>query len=109
MMDPAGWWWLAWLLVFFLPRELWAAIRTPGRPDTFSEWIWRSFGVPRKSGPLAGRAPVPWARARRSVLAAFMGSLSGHFVFGWSAIPLMVFGAGVAAVLVRAVGWERGR
>ena len=36
-MDPAGWWWLAWLLVFFLPPELWAAIRTPNRADTFSE------------------------------------------------------------------------
>ena len=108
-MDPAGWWWLAWLLVFFLPPELWAAIRTPGRADTFSEWIWRAFGVPRKKGPLAGRPPVKWARARRTVLAAFMGSLSGHFVFGWSAVPLMIFGAGVTAVLVRAVGWERNR
>ena len=108
-MDPSAYYWLAWLLVFFLPPELWAATRTPGRADTFSDFVWRAFGVPRRTGPLSLRAPVPWARARRSVLAAFMGSLSGHFVFGWSAVPLMVFGAGVAAVLVRAVGWERKR
>lgn len=103
-MDASGWYWLAWLLVAFLPFELRAAIATPGKRDTFSEWIWWAFGIKH------GRPPLrPWLRVRRIVLAGFMGSLSGHFVFGWSAVPLVVFGAGVAAVLARAIGWERGR
>ena len=103
-MDPSAYYWLAWLGLAFLPRELWAALRTPGRPDTFSEWCWRAFGVPH--GAFAGRV-VPWARARRTCLAAFLGSLTLHLVWGASVVPVCVFGAGVAAVFVRAVGWER--
>ena len=106
--DPAGWWWLAWIGVFFLPVELWAAVRLPGRAATLSEWVWRVLGVPRSDGPLAGRA-VPWARARRGVFAAFWLSLGCHFALGWSVVPVIVFGAGFAAVIVRAVGWERDR
>lgn len=107
-MDPAGWWWLAWLGLAFLPRELWAAAFTPGRPDTFSEWIWRVLGVPRKAGPLAGRQ-VPWARGRRTVFLAFWGALGAHLAFGWSVVPVVVFGAALAAVIAWAVLKERDR
>jgi hypothetical protein len=101
-MDPAGWYWLGWLLVAFLPMELYAAFATPGRGDTFSEWVWWAFGVkPRKDGK-----HVRWARLRRAILAAFLLSLTGHLVMGWTVLPVAVFGAGVAAVIVYAVGWE---
>ena len=106
-MDLMGFWWLAWLGVFFLPVELWAAIKTPTRADTFSELVWFWFGVPRTKGPYAYRW-VPFARLRRTILAAFMGSLSTHLVLGWSVIPVALFGGGVVIVIVRAVGWERG-
>lgn len=103
--DPSYWYWLGWLLVAFLPRELWGALKTPTRPDTFSEFCWFSFGVkPRRDGTM-----VPLAPLRRMTLVAFMGALTMHLAFAWTVVPVAVFGAGIGAVLIRAVGWERKR
>jgi hypothetical protein len=88
--------WIGWL-VLFLVYELYAA-KSRQSGDTFSENTWDWFGV---------RRPKPWGLARRAVLAAFLLSLTGHLVMGWTVVPVCVLGAGVGVVIVRAVGWER--
>jgi hypothetical protein len=107
-MDASGWYWLVWLFVVFLPVELYAAYATPGRKDTFSHFIWWAFAIkPSWAALVPGYRPPRWARGRRLILAGFMGSLSGHFVFGWSSVPLIAFGIGVVFVLAWAVLKER--
>jgi hypothetical protein len=91
----AGYWWLAWLLIGFLPIELWAAVKTKGTPDTFSEFVWWAFGIrPRKTGHA-----VKAQRFRQLILAGFMISLSTHFVLGWGPQGIILFGVPVAAII----------
>lgn len=70
--DWASLYWLAWLVIGFLPLELWALIT--GRPqDTLSDNVWRLTGVSHGG---------PWSFAHFAV-AALMVWLLFHFVFGW--------------------------
>lgn len=96
-------WWLAWLILGFLPVELFAAVKTRGTPDTFSEFVWWVFGIkPRKSGHV-----VKARRTRKLILAGFMSSLWLHFVEGWGPQGIIVFGVGVAFTIAYAVAFER--
>jgi hypothetical protein len=70
------WFWLGGLLFLFLPMELYAAVKTPGKSDTFSEFIWWAFGVKQRLDV----PQVKWARFRRFVLAGMCVGLSTHFV-----------------------------
>jgi hypothetical protein len=126
------WFWLGGILLLFLPVELWAAKKTPMKSDTFSEFIWWAFGVKTRRSRLPGaghgarRRPrrvlglecdpdicscgplrVKWARARRVILAGLCLSLTAHFVFGCSVIPVVIFGAGAGLVMLYAVLFER--
>ena len=84
MKRPASWPWVLWLSAFLLV-EIPAALRKSG---TFSAWIWACF-----AGPV-----------RRSVLGAFMVTLTAHFV--WQASPWWLLSAvPVAATIVDAVAW----
>ena len=84
MKRPAGWPWLLWLSAFLLV-EIPAALRKSG---TLSAAVWTWF-----RGPL-----------RRSVLGAFMVTLTAHFV--WQASPWWLLSAvPVAATIVDAVAW----
>jgi hypothetical protein len=97
------WYWVFGLLLLFLPMELWAAIKTPTKSDTFSEFVWWTFGIkPRRDGRV-----VKWARARRFILTGMCVSLTAHFVGGVTFIPVAVFGAGCAVVMGYAVAKER--
>lgn len=120
--SPVYWYWLAALLVGFLPLELFAAIskREYVRGGTFSEFVWWAFGVKKRAHRVSSICPpvrpgdygliivpVRFAPARRIILGGFCTALSLHFVFGASVIPIIAFAPFVAAVLIRAVGWER--
>ena len=94
-----GYYWLLWLGFFFLCPELYAAFFTPKKEDTFSEFIWRSFGL---RGP-----KVPFARTRRVILNLFLFFFWGHMAYQWSVIPLAVTGAGVGSILLYAVAKEK--
>lgn len=99
--------WLAWLLLF-LAYEIPAAIaervyarRGERRQITLSRNVWRWFGVTEWR---------PYRTARRVVLAAFMTTLSAHFVFAWpQALAIIATGAPVALVIGYAVIVEDGR
>jgi len=81
---PTSWPWLAWLGAFLLV-EIPAALRKSG---TLSAAVWTWF-----AGPV-----------RRSVLGAFMVTLTAHFV--WQASPWWLLSAvPVAAIIVDAVWW----
>jgi len=84
MKRPPGLPWLVWLAAFLLV-EIPAALRKSG---TLSAAVWTWF-----RGPL-----------RRSVLGAFMVTLTAHFV--WQASPWWLLSAvPVAATIVDAVAW----
>lgn len=87
-MQFSDWYWLGWLLAIFLIYELVAAFFTPRKRDTFSEWVWNVFAVQRKD--------APYHRLRRTILTGFMAVLTAHFVLATSAVPVALFGAGVA-------------
>lgn len=75
-------WWLAWIFVVFLPVELYAAKKkAPG--DTFSENVWDWFGV---------KTPKRFGTLRRLILAAFLASLSIHFLFATTVVFVAIFG-----------------
>jgi hypothetical protein len=78
--------WAFWVFVVFLPAELYAAFRTPGVPDTFSEFCWWVFDE----------------RWKRGLLATFGAFLIGHLAWHWTVIPIAVLGAPVAGI----VGWK---
>jgi hypothetical protein len=123
------WYWLIALAVGFLPLELYAAAATPGKADTFSEFIWWAFGVrprlkwvktyehvtdlyntPQDRMEWVTRrqaVPVKYPRFRRFILAGMCVSLTMHFVFAMSVVPVILFGIPVGIILIRAVGWER--
>lgn len=91
-MDPAVVW-ITWLVAFLIV-EIYAALSKPGG-DTLSENVWRWFGVrPRPSGR---RVRLAWPR--RAALLAFLLSLTGHLVFGWTVGPVIAFGAVVAWII----------
>ncbi len=102
--SDAAVYWVIWLLVWFLPAEIYTAAFTPKKKDTFSEFVWWAFGIRRPKGS----PPVSWAWLRRSILALFMTSLTLHFVVELSAIWLIVFGIGVGAIFAYALVMERG-
>jgi hypothetical protein len=93
--------WLAWLLLF-LAYEIPAAIsevvyarRGQRRAITLSRNVWRWFGVTEWR---------PYRTARRVVLAAFMLTLSSHFVFAQpEAWAIIATGSPVALVIGYAV------
>ena len=93
--------WLAWLLLF-LAYEIPAAIaevvyarRGQRRAITLSRNVWRWFGVTEWR---------PYRTARRGALAAFMLTLSAHFVFASpEAWAIIATGAPVALVIGYAV------
>lgn len=93
--------WLAWLLLF-LAYEIPAAIaevvyarRGQRRAITLSRNVWRWFGVTEWR---------PYRTARRVVLAAFMLTLTSHFVFAHpEAWAIIATGAPVALVIGYAV------
>jgi|WetSurSiteA1Bulk_404760.scaffolds.fasta_scaffold04883_4 hypothetical protein len=96
------WYWLLGIAVGFLPLELYAAKATPGKADTFSEFVWWVFGVkPRSCGP------VKYALFRRLVLVGMCVSLTFHFVFAASVIPVVIFGVLCGIIMVYAFIWER--
>lgn len=100
-MDWTVFWWLGWVFAIFLPIELYAALRKqPG--GTFSETVWRWFGV-------RTNRPVPLGMVRRGILACFLESLTLHLVGGGDGtwIPVAVFGAGVGAIIGYAMVFER--
>lgn len=89
-MDPVlsfdDVYWLIWLVVIFLPFELWAAF-SKKKGDTFSENVWDWFAIRRLDAPLGF--------LRRFFLAAFLTGLGSHFLFATSVVPVIVFGVGV--------------
>jgi hypothetical protein len=92
--------WAGWL-VLFLIYEIVGAVSEKGKPARFtlSRNVWDWFGV---------RTPRPFAPARRIFLAAFMGVLSCHFVFGEpGAAGVIVAGIPVAVVIAYAIAFER--
>jgi len=97
------WYWAAGILLGFLPLELFAAIKTPGKSDTFSEFVWWVFGVRRR----IDKPVVKWARFRRFVLAGLCVSLTFHFVFAFTYIPIAIFGAPAGAIILYAFVKER--
>lgn len=89
--------WVAWL-VAFLAVEVPAAIRK-GKDDTLSENVWDWFGI---------KSPKPYRGMRRSILAIFMLTLSGHFVFGWpGGLGVILTGIPVGGVIAYALYFER--
>ena len=74
--------WVGWL-VLFLVYELYAARSKPSG-DTLSEQVWHWFDTMPK----------------RLLFSAFWVALGLHFVFGASVLPVVVFGAGIALVIV---------
>jgi hypothetical protein len=97
------WFWLGGLLFLFLPMELYAAVKTPGKSDTFSEFIWWAFGVKQRLDV----PQVKWARFRRFVLAGMCVGLSTHFVLGWTVLPVILFGVPSGLIMLYAVLVER--
>ena len=84
-MDPTYLWWFAWLVIFFLPKELWAAFKTPGRKDTFSEFTWWAFDT----------------NVKRVILGIFLTYLQGHLIFKWPGLWVIVLGAPVGTIIGR--------
>lgn len=70
----ARWYWIAWVVVAFLPLELYAVFnKDPG--DTFSENWWALFGI-------LGDAPV-WLHVTGVLITIVTGVwLTGHLAFG---------------------------
>lgn len=70
-MDVWAWLWIGWIVAFVVIEGL--ALKDRDRGDTLSEHVWEWFSV---------KKPGPWAKARRTLLAAFMLWLSVHFLTG---------------------------
>ena len=96
--------WLGGLLLLFLPMELYAAVKTPGRTDTFSEFVWWAFGIKTR----AAKQQVKWARFRRLSLAGMCVSLTAHFVLGVGPAGVIIFGVPCGLIMLHAVMFERG-
>jgi hypothetical protein len=97
------WAWVIGLLAIFLPIELYAAKATPGKSDTFSEFVWWAFGVkPRRDGK-----PVRFRFLRRLILGLFLFALYLHLVFGLSVVPVALLAPFVGGVVLYAVLRER--
>jgi hypothetical protein len=70
----ARWYWIAWVLLAFLPLELYAVFNhTPG--DTFSENWWGLFGI-------LGHVPIWWHVVGVLVTLVTGVWLTGHLAFG---------------------------
>lgn len=104
-MSWAGtfWIWIGGIVAVFLPIELYAAMATPGKTDTFSEFVWWAFGVRTRKG----HKPVRFRLARRIILGLFLLALYIHLVFGTSPIGVIVMAPFVAFVLAYAFFKER--
>lgn len=89
--DPAYAYWAMLLFLFFLTRELFGALFTPKRRDTFSEFIWWAFDT----------------RREKALLAAFLASLTTHLVWEMTVVPVILFGIGVGWVIIQAF-WRFG-
>lgn len=102
MKRPTAWTaaWLVWLVVFLLIEVPAAVSHT--KLDTLSENVWKWFGV--KTGKDYIWPPRRRAIMRRVLLAAFMLTLTSHFVFGWpGGLGVIVTGIPVAVVIAYAV------
>ena len=86
MMDFADFFWLIWL-VAFLALEIPAAIWRPRWTLSAHVWKWFAIGKNWKED---------YAGLRWFILAGITISTTRHFLFGTSAIPIIVFGVGVA-------------
>jgi hypothetical protein len=84
--------WLGWLTLF-LVFEIYAAF-SPAKGDTLSENVWKWFRASQKD---------PLSTARRSVILAFMLSLTTHFVWGTSVMPIILLGAIVGGIIFYSV------
>lgn len=79
--------WIIWLVVIFLPYEVYAALsKTPG--DTLSENVWDWFAVKHTQ--------AKYGKLRRFVLWGFITALASHFIYATTVIPVIVFGVGIA-------------
>jgi hypothetical protein len=98
LVDVSTFWWVVvWLLIGFLPFEVYAAL-SKKKGDTFSENVWDWFGIKKSK---------PYGPLRRLVLAGFMTSLSAHFIFGTGPTALIVFAVPVAGIIVYSLAKER--
>jgi hypothetical protein len=78
--------WLVWLLIIFLPYELYAAF-TKKKGDTLSENTWDWFAIKNRG--------AKFRNARRFILLGFWVSLGSHFVFATTVLPVILFGIGM--------------
>ena len=85
MFDPSYLYWFAWLVVFFLPKELWAAFATKMRKDTFSEFVWFTFDN----------------KVKKVALAGFLCYLQGHFLWQWPGEGVILLGLPVGLIITR--------
>ncbi|MFE5971403.1 hypothetical protein ACFQ64_04480 [Streptomyces sp. NPDC056460] len=77
-MDIWSWLWVAWLAAFGVIEGV--ALARSDRGDTFSEHVWKWFGIGRHDEP---RPVVTGSvRLRRFVLLAFCTWLWTHFLTG---------------------------
>ena len=86
MMDFADWFWLAWLGLFLaleIPAALWKS------KWTLSAHVWKWFAIGKNW-------KEDYAGLRWFILAGITISTTLHFLFGTSAIPIIIFGIGVA-------------
>jgi len=79
--------WVVWLLVIFLPYELYGAFSKKDG-DTLSENVWDWFAVKNKN--------AKYGRLRRLILFGFWVGLGSHFVFATSVLPVIIGGIGMA-------------
>lgn len=90
--------WLTWLLLLFLPFEIWMALdKKPG--GTLSENVWEWIALRKKD--------AKYGRTRRFILMGFLVSLAAHFVFETMVIWVILFGIGVAASIAYHYVFER--
>lgn len=80
--------WIAWLLLIFLPYELYAAL-SPKDGDTLSENIWDWFAIKNKA--------AKHGRIRRFALIGMLVTLSFHFVYQTSVVWFILFSIGGVA------------
>lgn len=86
MLDDL--WWLVWLLVIFLPFEVFMAMdKKPG--GTLSENVWDWFAIKNKN--------AKFRHVRVMSLAGFMVALTFHFVYATSVLWVILGAIGVGA------------
>jgi hypothetical protein len=90
--------WLAWLLLLFLPYEVYGAF-SEKKGDTLSENVWDWFAVKNKQ--------AKYGRARRFILLGFLVTLSFHFVYATSPAWMILFAVGMAASIAYHYAAER--